>query len=107
MTEMTLEQWQAQARALFGDDAMAWKFACPSCGHVATVADWKAAGAPEGAVAFSCIGRWLCADDKKTFRKQGGPCQYTGGGLFKLNPVAVTDAAGVVHMMFAFAEKGD
>jgi hypothetical protein len=101
---MTLEAWQAKARALFGADELAWKFECPSCGHVATAADWKAAGAPEGAVAFSCVGRWLDADDKKTFRKEGGPCQYAGGGLFKLNPVTVIAPDGKEHMMFAFAE---
>lgn len=64
---------------------MNWKFRCPSCGHVASVQDWKNAGAPENAAAFSCVGRWL-QERKEAFTKNG-PCNYAGGGLFRLNPV--------------------
>lgn len=67
---------------------MKWAFVCPSCGHVQTVADYKAAGAPEGGVAFSCIGRYTGAT-QELGTKQGGPCNYAGGGLFRLNPVGV------------------
>lgn len=58
MQTMTHAEWLAEATRRFGDDPMAWKFVCPSCGHIASVQDWKDAGAPEGAVAFSCIGRY-------------------------------------------------
>ena len=98
---MTQEQWRAEAVELFGPDPMDWKFVCPSCGHVASVRDWKDAGATEGEAAFSCVGRHLNADDKNTFQKKGGPCQYAGGGLFKLNPVKVDGHENV----FAFAER--
>lgn len=76
---------------------------CPSCDHVATVRDWKDAGAKENNAAFSCVGRWLGADDKHTFRKDGGPCQYAGGGLFQLNPITVTHPDGATVQCFAFA----
>lgn len=102
MTEYTHEEWIAEAKRRFGDDAKTWRFVCPSCGHVASVADYQAAGAPESAVAFSCVGRWTGAK-KDVFAQDGGPCNYAGGGLFRLNPntVAFGDA---VHSVFAFAE---
>ncbi|MEW6573152.1 MAG: VVA0879 family protein, partial [Bacillota bacterium] len=86
---MTREEWYAEGRRRFGDDVMKWKFVCPACGHVASVQDYKDAGAPEGAVAFSCIGRYL-PNAKQAFDPEGpGPCNYTGGGLFRLNPVRI------------------
>lgn len=48
----------AEGQRRFGTDPLEWQFVCPSCGHVASVKDWKTAGAPEGAVAFSCVGRY-------------------------------------------------
>ena len=86
---LTHDEWLTEAKRRFGDDPMDWRFVCPSCGHIASVKDWKDAGAAEGEVAFSCVGRHLGADSSKTFKKEGGPCNYAGGGLFKLNPVSV------------------
>ena len=100
---MTYEEWKAEGTKRFGGDMLQWRFVCPSCGHVAKVDDWKQAGAPEGAVAFSCVGRWRGGDDKKSFRNNGGPCFYTGGGLFKINPVRVVHIDGKEHNLFAFA----
>jgi hypothetical protein len=99
---MTKDEWIAEGERRFGKDTLQWRFICPSCGHVAAVKDWKDAKAPEGAVAFSCIGRYTKADDKNTFAKKGGPCQYAGGGLFKLNPVKVIGDDGE-HAVFDFA----
>jgi len=95
---MTRDEWLAEGRRLFGDDVLQWRFVCPSCGHVASVQDWKDAGAPEGAVAFSCVGRYTGAGGEKTFAKSGGPCDYAGGGLIGLNPVEVGGTR-----VFAFA----
>ena len=72
--EMTHEEWTAEAERRFGKNAHDWKFVCPSCGHVASVRDWKEAGATEGEVAFSCVGRRTGAADDRTFRGKGGPC---------------------------------
>lgn len=89
MRELTFEEWSKEGREKFGDDMMNWKFVCPSCGHVAKAADWYSAGARSGAVAFSCVGRYIDGS-KEAFRNDGpGPCNYAGGGLFKLNPVRV------------------
>lgn len=102
---MTQAAWVKRARELFGDDQLAWRFVCPSCAHVASVADWKAAGATEGAVAFSCIGRWLptAEVEGRAFKREGGPCNYTGGGLFKLNPVTVVLPGDHTMQVFDFA----
>jgi len=107
----TLAEWRAKGAALFGDNFMKWKFVCPVCGHVASVQDWKDAGAPVTSAAFSCVGRWAGPHPevhKGTFGPNGipgkGPCNYAGGGLFGLNPVLVIDPDGVELRAFAFAE---
>ena len=87
---MTKEEWMAEGNKLFGEDIMQWKFECPVCHHVQSVQDYKDAGAPETAIAFSCVGRWI--ESSKTsdaFSGKKGPCSYAGGGLFRLNPVEV------------------
>ena len=100
---MTSTEWHAEATRRFGPDPMTWRFICPVCSHIASVADWKAAGATEKEVAFSCIGRHLGGRD--AFGAAGpGPCNYTGGGLFRLNPITVTDGA-VKYTVFAFAPE--
>lgn len=104
-TAFTHEAWLAEARRRFGDDARTWSFLCPVCGWRASVQDWKAAGAPEGAVAFSCVGRWR-PNPRDAFGGEGaGPCNYAGGGLFALNPVRVTMPDGTHHDVFQFAER--
>lgn len=80
---------------------MNWKFVCPSCGHVASVSDWKAVGASEGEVAFSCVGRHI--KGSKQMCEKPGPCNYAGGGLIGLNPVKITVAPGKTTSVFAFA----
>lgn len=96
-------EWLAEGRRRFGDDQSAWRFVCPSCGHVASVADYKVAGAPEGAVAFSCVGRFL-PKREDAFQPGKGPCNYAGGGLFRVNPVTVVRDDGAESYVFDFAD---
>lgn len=108
MRTITQEEWLAEGEKLFGNDRMKWRFACPSCGHVASVKDWETAGAPEASVAFSCIGRW--SNSKQTiFQKdEGKGCNYAGGGLFGLNPVSVVVGEGrEPYRVFEFAPGAD
>jgi len=100
---LTEAEWNAEGHHLFGHDQMKWKFLCPSCGMSIAVTDWKEAGAPENAVAFSCVGRWRGGDNAKTFAKKGGPCTYAGGGLFAINPVRVHREDGSHLDVFEFA----
>ena len=88
---ITKDEWLLEGQALFGNNPLQWKFKCPSCSHIATVEDYKKAGAPSSAAGFSCVGRWLevrkeAFDDKD---KRKIPCNYFGGGLININPVEV------------------
>ena len=99
--------WKAEGIRRFGPDVMKWKFRCPVCGHVASVQDWMDAGAGEGEVAFSCVGRHHPDPERKLDPtgmpgRTGGPCDYAGGGLFRLNPVEI---AGKVDRLFDFADR--
>lgn len=87
-TYNTIVEWHDEAKRLFGNNPSDWKFICPSCGHVASVKDWKDAGAEDAAIAVSCVGRYL-PQKKEAFEKKGGPCNYAGYGLIRLNPVNV------------------
>lgn len=106
MRKITEKEWRAEGEALFGSDLMNWKFVCPVCGHIASRADWHAAGAPSNATGFSCVGRWTEAKRGAFEGKGKGPCNYAGGGLFRLNPVSVTpDFGGEPIAMFEFARE--
>lgn len=98
---LTEAEWRAEGERLFGADQLAWRFKCPVCSHVAATRDWQSAGVPSSAVAFSCVGRWL-PGSSDAFSGGSGPCTYAGGGLFRLNPMVVTDIDGNEHSLFEF-----
>ena len=100
---LTITEWREEAAARFGTEQAGWRFVCPCCGHIASIQDWKDAGAPEGAIAFSCVGRWAGAKRAAIEGTGPGPCNYAGGGLFNLNPVTVLQGEGK-HRVFEFAE---
>ena len=91
MIEMSIDEWNKAGEKLFGEDRMRWRFKCPSCGWVARTQDYRDAGAPAGAVGFSCIGRYLDQEPANMFDKPRipRPCNYAGGGLIGLNPIDV------------------
>jgi hypothetical protein len=95
------DAWRQEAIRRFGKDPLQWKFACPSCGHIASVADWQAVGASEGEVAFSCVGRHM--EKPAQMGERPGPCNYAGGGLIRINPVEILDG-DKKHHMFDFAQ---
>lgn len=103
-TTLTIEEWTAKARQLFGDDELQWQFVCPVCGHVQKVEDflpYKDRGATAASAYQECIGRYTGASEMKT--KGQGPCNYAGYGLFRLSPVRVIADGEEVHA-FAFNE---
>lgn len=103
MKSLTHAQWLEEGTRRFGPDYMKWKFVCPVCKHVASVQDYKDAGAPDNAVAFSCIGRYAEVKREAFGKDDGpGPCNYAGGGLFALNPVRIIDFN---TCFFDFAEE--
>ena len=101
--KITLKQWKQEGQSKFGEDSKQWKFICPSCKHVASVQDYIDAGAVDGEIGFSCIGRNL-GIKKSIGDKTGGPCNYAGGGLFQLNPVKVILSELESVRVFEFAE---
>lgn len=103
---MTVEEWNAEGVRRFGADQMKWRFRCPSCDNAVSAENYKAAGAPENAVAFSCVGRWMPETTATIFEKGKGFCNYAGGGLFPLNPITVIDKDGGEHRIFRFDEAG-
>lgn len=107
---LTHAAWLAAAKERYGDKSSAWKFQCPSCGHVQCAKDFEErTGLTReqilGQIGFSCIGRSLPAGAKvsEIFEKPG-PCNYTGGGLLRLNPIEV-DADGTIIQVFDFADR--
>ena len=105
---LTHAEWVAMGERLYGADMMDWVFVCPACGYPQTPRDYKAAGAPEGTIGFSCVGRYLpggqAGDAFGKRRKSGAPCNYAGGGLFPLNPITVSFPDGTTTDCFAFAD---
>jgi len=101
--ELPYEDWLKEGEERFGADRKQWWFVCPVCGVVTQVQEWLDAGV-EGMIAFSCIGRTMPPD--KTREALGGegegPCDYAGGGLFRLNPVTITGPEGT-SSRFEFA----
>lgn len=101
---ISLEEWKAKGKELFGEDALKWRFKCPSCGHVQTPQDFKDLGVDPNLVYRNCIGRYDGHMDVDMGTKPG-PCNYTSSGLLNINPVPVRDIDGNIKYVFAFAEE--
>src|SRR4051794_1838358 len=102
----TVEEWLAEGERRFGTDRMNWRFVCPSCGHVQAVEGFvrfKSEGAAASSAYFNCIGRYGGPAREAFGEKDGGPCNYTSGGLFKISPVEVV-ADGTIVRVFDFAD---
>lgn len=104
---MTQAQWEELGVKLFGEDKWNWQFKCPCCHYVGTAHDYKRLGASSGAIAFSCLGRYMPDIIPKTLfdndKVGNGPCDYTAGGLLNLCTLRVIEADGTEHSMFDFA----
>lgn len=110
---VALDLWHLEAKAKFGLDPKTWKFVCPSCGHVQTLADFLELGLPQAHaqnfLAFSCIGRWRTTTRKAHLvvgfgdPDRGAGCTYAGGGLLNISPVALIISPGEERLTFEFA----
>lgn len=104
------KDWIADGTKRFGENRRNWRFVCPLCDYEASAQDWLDLGASQGSIGFACVGRWY-PDDKPVQgafggqKKKGQPCDYTGGGLFALNPIRVVTDDDKVIDCFNFAEK--
>ena len=78
-----VKEWLAEGRELFGRDIMKWKFRCPMCGHVASVQDFKDAGAEDPNDSFQeCIGRYRGAGAPGAPDGNPDGCNWAAYGLF-------------------------
>lgn len=78
-----VKEWLAEGRELFGRDIMKWKFRCPMCGHVASVQDFKDAGAEDPNHSFQeCIGRYRGAGAPGAPDGNPDGCNWAAYGLF-------------------------
>jgi len=94
LKEIKLADWLAEGERLFGPDKKLWKFICPNCGHIQSIADFlelrnlkivPSDFNPGDVVYYSCIGRWdtrIPVKDIGTVFDKKSPCNYTNGGLF-------------------------
>ncbi len=109
---MTLEEWLAEGRRLFGDDQLQWRFVCPICGNVQSPNDFRqyqGRGATPASAYQECIGRYLpkaqcgkaLADGPRVPER---PCDYAAFGLFRVGPVQVQ---GHSYPIFDFDRRGN
>lgn len=96
-----VEDWLQELRERFGPNSDDWKFVCPSCGHVQSLADFKAVGQDPNLAYQCCIGRYTGSDDHSG--KNG--CKYTINGLIALNTLTVVSREFIPTKVFDIAKK--
>lgn len=103
----TLEEWRAEAKRRGGGNVMACRFRCPLCGNVASIQDFKDAGAesPDSA-AQMCIGNLVGAKGNlNSGRPVPQPCDWKAYGLFStLNEGETILVDGQSVNVFSFAD---
>jgi hypothetical protein len=120
---LTQAELLSEAESRFGPDPMNWAFQCPSCGDVATGADFrevlqanprKRDGTPVTAsqlLGQECIGRLLGAlrggptRDGGRFRAERG-CDWVAYGLFS-GPWTISLPDGATMSAFPLAEVAE
>ena len=108
-----VKEWLGEGRELFGRDIMKWKFRCPMCGHVASVQDFKDAGAEDPNDSFQesfqeCIGRYRGAGSPGAPDGNPNGCNWAAYGLFGIpndKGRLVMAKNGKVREVFDFARE--
>lgn len=101
----TEKEWVEEGMRRFGKDWGNWKFECPMCGHVASIDEFKEAGAKDPNSAYQeCIGRYTGKGSPKEGDSSG--CNWASYGLLgipKGGTVVLTGEDTGTHI-FSFAE---
>lgn len=102
---ISLDQWKSLGEKLFETkDKGLWLFRCPACDAIILGKEWKRLKAKQS-FAYSCIGRYMDISERGTIFERKQPCNYAGGGLFRLNPVQVEIESEPAVEVFAFAHE--
>lgn len=93
LVRISADAWLAEATRRHPRSLLDVRFRCPSCGYVQTGHDFLALEGMtretmEGSLGFSCIGRFIDAP-QEAFTGPPGPCNYAGGGLIRIAPIAI------------------
>ncbi len=101
----SVEEWQEEARRRFGGDFLKWKFVCPMCGHVASIGDFKEAGADSPDAAYKeCIGRYTGKGSPQKGDSSG--CNWCAYGLLGIPKGGALVKNGEYYQhVFDFAEE--
>jgi len=97
--QMPRQQWLDRAVELFGPDPKEWRFRCPACRGVQSIAQVLRDNRSfvmddvKGWIYYSCSGRYT---------KSG--CDWTLGGLMRIHRLEVVEPDGSVVPVFEFAE---
>lgn len=120
MRTITIGEFHAELKAhltaLGTKDLAAIAFRCPACNTVQNAHDLFAAGVGgtfgevEKFLAYSCIGRWTNAgpatrESKPQEGKHG--CDWTLGGLLRIQELIVVGPDGEEHPRFELATPGE
>jgi hypothetical protein len=103
--ELSLEDFRAEIKAQ-GVEPLDYAFICPACNTVQSARWLIAAGAGkdfddvQGALGFSCVGRFNGAGDE---RVEGKGCNWTCGGLFQIHKLTVITPDEKKHPHFEIA----
>lgn len=78
---LTRDEWFALGKKLYGDNVEDWRVRCPMCSHIATVKDFKEAGADGPDSAFvECLGRYT--GKSSPVKGDSSGCNWAAYGLF-------------------------
>lgn len=80
MDIISIAEWREEGVRRFGDDPRNWKFRCPACGHVSSVADFMELGKTAELAYQECIGRLTGKGSPKSGDSSG--CNWAAYGLF-------------------------
>jgi len=105
----SLDDWKAEGERRFGKNVLEWRFKCPMCGHVATVDDFRKAGAnsPANSAYQECLGRYTGKGSPKEGDSSG--CNWAAYGLFGIPKGGVYVFTGPEEgaHIFDFAEEAE
>lgn len=106
----TQKEWMEEGKKRFGEDIMKWKFKCPMCGHVASIQEFKDAGAEDPNCAYTeCLGRYTGKGSPQKGDSSG--CNWAAYGLFGIpndkGIVVISEESGYGVEVYPYADEDE